>query len=173
MKNIEFQKIVEDFFPPEERRVPIDKVVEGCKQRNINIKRRTLQDFSTKGMLPKPMRIGRNVYHDTDIFDKVAALFILKDIFHLSHKQIKDMVQGGTSSVTEIVEVFHKVLSYYFNWAQKGDNRALIFKVVNTKRADAIIKKLVEEISEGLEPSSINVKDFVKELKKVTIQVKE
>jgi hypothetical protein len=173
MGNVEFQKIIKDLFPAEEMRVSPDKVVAGCKARKIPLEKRTLQDFSTKGMLPKPIRIGRNAFYGLDIFDKIAALFILKDIFHLSHNQIADMLKGGASSVTEIVEAFHKVLSCYFNWEEKGNDRSLIFEVVNTKRSDAIIEKLVKEISEGLVLSSIDAQDYVKEFKKVIVKRKE
>lgn len=154
MKKKDFQQIVDDFVPSQERLVTTQEVVQHFKDKGRPFALRTLVKYATMGLIYKPLHIGNKGFYERDyIFDQLESIYILKSVVQCSLEEIKKLADHDSASLAEIVENLHILSSLMQKEIGETKGAATIASfLANTPKARNKVDQYLKVVSEGRDP---------------------
>lgn len=161
----QFKKTISDLIPSKEEMIPVSRIPEECKKGGVEISLRNLRLYATKGLIPKPIHMGKEAfYHKDFILDRLSALFILKTLLNRSIKQLQNIAANKYVTLQETVSITKGLLEDMFaGYKYKKKYNSLIFQFINEDWPRFVIDRFLKKVESGWDPNSMNKEKFIEE----------
>jgi DNA-binding transcriptional MerR regulator len=94
----------------------LKEIAKEAKQNNIPLTVRMIHSFVSKGLVEKPMKIGRQVYYREDyIIPALTCIFLLKVQFGIGLSKLKKIMAANSSSTETLFDKMQFFLQAYGN----------------------------------------------------------
>ena len=165
MKDSIVKTISKDLLPKREDYLNSTQLIVECSKQNIAISRKTLHNYIQDKLLPQGTHVGQEaLFHKKFFLDEIASIHILKSIFHVSYKDLKELSKNKFSNFKDIIESLNSILADLgVKNIGKGKNRPLLVELANQPFLQSSVQLFLKKIMNGANLEKIDMQKFINE----------
>lgn len=163
MKNQIVENTFTDLLPKREEYLNSQQLVAECGKLNIPISRKTIHNYIKDGLLPRPLHVAKEaLFHKKFILEEIKAIHILKSIFHVDYRGLKELASNKYVNLQEITSYVHSIVGeLHENNAGKVKERPLLINLANEKFLQRVTALFLQEIRKGVDPRKMEMGKFI------------
>jgi len=165
MKHSDVLKISKDLLPKREEYLNSIQLIAECRSQNIAISRKTLHNHIQDGLLPQGAHVGQEVlFHKEFFLAEIISINLLKSIFHVSYKDLKELAKNRFANFQDIVAPLNSIIfDLKDKNTGKGKNRPLLVNLANEAFLQEAAELFLEKIKKGTNPEKMDTGKFIEE----------
>lgn len=159
--------LIFDLLPDKEGFITQKQAVRILEEKNIQVSLRTLQLYTSKGILRRGFRQGKEIlYPEKSFVQEIIAIHILKTTFGQSITTIQKLANYKKASLFRIVEQLNELLEVVFDEFDDSPRKSgrIFLEIANNRIYQVVIDAYLNHILKGEDLDIANKRKFIQKL---------